>query len=70
MKDTREKHGANRLALAWAMVELSRGAKTLNDRGSVGSKWRGGNVATTRGSLTMDIDEACLEESARSAETS
>ena len=70
MKDTREKYGANRLALTWAMAELSRGAKNLNDGGSVGSEQRGGNVATTRGSLTMDLDEACLEESARSAATS
>ena len=62
--------GVNCLAPTRVIVELSRGAKTLNDRGSAGSKRRGGNVATTRGSLTMDLDEACLEESTRSAATS
>ena len=60
MKNSREKYGVNPLALAWAMAELSRGAKNLNDGGFAGSEQRGGNVATTRGSLTMELDEACL----------
>ena len=70
MKDSREKYGVNHLALAGAMEEISIGAKTLNDEGSSGSKWRGGNVATVRGLLIVELDEAYLEESAGSVATS
>ena len=70
MKDSREKYGANHLALFEAMAELSIGDKTLNDGGSSGSKWRGGNVATVRGPLTVELDEAYLEESTGSVATS
>ena len=52
----------NHLALDGVMAELSRWDKSLNNGGSTNFEWMVGNVATVSGPLTMESDEACLEE--------
>ena len=62
MKECREKYEGKHLALSGVMVEPLRGTIALNEKGSLSSEMRGGKVVAAGGPLTVEFDEAHLEE--------
>ena len=54
--------GVRHLSLSGVMVEPSRGTIALNEEGSLSSEMNGSKVVAAGGPLTMEFDEAHLEE--------